>query len=95
MSHWKDSFHITNRTAEQFHDDCERLQPGVWELWQLPDGKQVVFRGAEHDTALDEYRRIGTRIRPPAEAAAVLCDHARLDEDGICRTCGADCRGAH
>lgn len=23
------------------------------------------------------------------------CRHERLDEDGICRSCGEDCRGAH
>jgi hypothetical protein len=23
------------------------------------------------------------------------CPHERLNEDGICRTCGKDCRGSH
>jgi hypothetical protein len=25
----------------------------------------------------------------------VSCPHNRLDEDGICRVCGEDCRGFH
>ena len=26
---------------------------------------------------------------------AQRCSHERLNEDGICRGCGQDCRGAH
>ncbi len=34
----------------------------------------------------DYYEQDWTRIVPP-------CSHERLDEDGICRTCGEDRRG--
>ncbi len=35
------------------------------------------------------------RIPPSAarRSGKVICAHDRLNEDGICRACGADCRG--
>lgn len=27
------------------------------------------------------------------EVKIIVCSHARLNEDGICRNCGKDCRG--
>lgn len=30
--------------------------------------------------------------RRESNTSRVRCLHVRLDEDGICRTCGADCR---
>lgn len=37
------------------------------------------------DEAIDAGRR--------AWENAITCHHERLNEDGICRRCGADCRG--
>jgi hypothetical protein len=31
--------------------------------------------------------------REETDAPSTLCQHLRLNEDGICRTCGTDCRG--
>ena len=56
--------------------------------------------------ALDRIQEVVQRIRAlmeraeqtpppqPSEAStASRCEHSRLDEDGICRACGLDCRG--
>jgi hypothetical protein len=44
----------------------------------------------EQDAKCDELIEIRAEER---RAESNLCPHERLNEDGICRRCGSDCRG--
>ena len=47
----------------------------------------------EHSGAHERIGEYGNKLPPfPCENWKPLCKHERLDEEGICRKCGRDCR---
>ncbi len=54
------------------------------------------YRQMERDARRAKERarnRRRAKQREPAPTLYTECVHARLDENGICRACGKDCRG--
>lgn len=61
-----------------------------WSLFSPPPADR-------RDTTEEHFRKYyeGTFLPPDKEKYQAECEHEHLDEEGICRRCGLDCRGIH
>jgi hypothetical protein len=89
-------------------DRVERWEPGIWS-WPHDSFMNYEWGYALHEASVkawnEENRQMDCKkfllgwladvsnIEKAISKYGLSCFHERLDEDGVCRSCGADCRG--